>query len=194
MLDKLVVAHFFRQRQPLSLNRAPAIPPRATVPAVLVIPREGPLREPHLMVVTGTSPVHGLPPGDVLDDTHLVVDSDDAGDQARRELADVLITRDGMAGLLDRYVGCAVAVTRQPGGCLVGLRHGCRAEITGSAGLIAGADPWPATFGSFLYCWLAARLPLYGLTTATVIAGHYLDGCAFDVAGRARIAVTGGAG
>ncbi|MEO3855941.1 hypothetical protein [Acrocarpospora sp. B8E8] len=186
MLDKLVVAHFFGQRQPLSLNRTPPLAPRAAVPAVLVIPREGPPLEPHLMVVTGPSAAQGLPAADA----HIVVDSDDARDQRWQELADVLITRHDVAGLLDRHVGCAVAVARQPGGCLVGLRHGPLAQITGSAGLLAGADPWPATFGSLLYCWLAARLPLYGLTTATVIAGHYRDGRHFEVAGRAGITVS----
>ncbi|GAA1020104.1 hypothetical protein Aple_037900 [Acrocarpospora pleiomorpha] len=190
MLDKLVVAHFFGQRQPLSLNRTPPLAPCAAVPAVLVIPREGPMHEPHLMVLTGPSAADHIDMAGVVADAHIVVDSDDARDRRWQELADVLITRHEVAGLLDRHVGCAVAVARQPGGCLVGLRHGPLAQITGIAGLLAGADPWPATFGSLLYCWLAARLPLYGLTTATVIAGHYRDGRHFEVAGRVRITVS----
>ena len=73
------------------------------------------------------------------------------------------------------------------------MRDGRLAEIAGTAGFTAGADPWAAAFGSFLYCWRAGRMPLEGLATASVIAGHYSTGPAADgtgrlhVAGRARI-------
>ncbi len=191
----LVVPHFFRQRYPLRLSRTTTIaPPHSALPALLIIPREGPLRAPHLMVLTGSS-VGGLPRGDlVTDDAHIVADSDDRRDQGWHEIADVLVTRQQFAGVLDRYVGCAVAVARGDQGCLIGTRHGLVAEITGTAGLMAGTDPWPATFGSFLYCWLTAKLPLASLASAAIIAGRYIHSPGsepgeMDVAGRARISL-----
>jgi hypothetical protein len=231
----LIAAHLFRLESPLRLTRTSSVSRRAA-PAVLVIPREGPLHAPHLMVVAGTCA--GLPSGElVVRDTHLVVQSDDLTGRDLRELADVLVSRrpsdapadvvvggrpsdtapdvlvnrrpldvppdvlvnrrpsdtsaDRVADILDRYLGCTVAVDRCSRDCLVGLQDGPLAEIVGAAGFVAAADPWPAVFGSFLYCWLVGAIPFEGLPTASVIAGHYTDSAAragrFEVAGRVRV-------
>lgn len=205
MLDRRVTIHVFRLSHALRLSRTPPGPgatvPRRSSPAILVIPREEPLREPHLMLFPRTRHHRGMPPGvQVFAGTHIVAGLDDLVDREWREVADVLVRSrrsriapvGGVSRVLDRYPGCEIAVGRRWHGCLAGLRDGRLAAIT-EVGVSPGrADLWPAVYGSFLYGWRAARLPFEGLTTASVIVGRYTGSSAdrlgsLDVAGRAQI-------
>ncbi|MEU4829932.1 hypothetical protein [Streptosporangium sp. NPDC023615] len=171
--------------------------------AILVIPREGPLRAPYLMILSPAGHHRGLPPGRRLfDGTHIVAALDDPVDRTWCEVADVLVGPEGsrndpeslISGLLDRYPGCEVAVGgREAGGGLsAGLRDGRFVTTTEVGGLPGGADPWPAVYGSFLYGWRIAGMPFEGLATASVIVGRYTGSSAgrigtLEVAGRTQV-------
>ncbi|WP_030917558.1 hypothetical protein [Streptosporangium amethystogenes] len=203
MLGKLVSVHLFRLEHTLRLCRIPpgALTSRRSVPAILVIPREGPLRAPHLMILSRVRHHRGLPPGPRLfDGTHTVVGLDDLADQNWCEVADVLVGQKvpwnvpehGVARLLDRYPGCEVAAVRHGRGCLAGLRDGRLAAVTEVGGFPSGAGSWPEVYGSFLYAWRVAEMPFNGLATASVIVGRYTGSSAgrlgsLEVAGRAQI-------
>jgi len=176
---------------------------RRSAPAVLVIPREGPLRAPHLVIMSPAGHHCGLPPGRrVFDGTHIVATLDDPLDRTWCEVADVLVApriswnvpESGVCGLLDRYPGCEVTVGGHGagGGLLAGLRDGRLAAITEAGGLSGGSAPWPAVYGSFLYGWRAAGMPFESLATASVIVGRYAGFSAarigtLEVAGRTQV-------
>lgn len=203
-----------------SAPSVPAAPPRIAVPpltpatrgtaasrrsdpAILVIPREGPLRAPHLMILSPAGHHRGLPPGRrVFDGTHIVATLDDPVDRTWCEVADVLVgpeaswnvPEEDVSGLLDRYPGCEVAIGGHAagGGLLAGLRGGRLAAITEVGGLPGGPGPWPAVYGSFLYGWRTAGMPFESLATASVIVGRYAGSSAvrigtLEVAGRAQV-------
>ncbi|MEV7967854.1 hypothetical protein AB0O34_17965 [Sphaerisporangium sp. NPDC088356] len=209
MLEKLVAVHLFRLQDVFHMRRTASMTRTATVrlsaPAILVIPREGPLREPHLMVFTGTRGYCAMPPGTLVSEgVHVVVHLDDGLDEGWREAADVVVgarrrpypfQAHRVTRILDRYPGCEVATGRRRRGCLVGLRDGRLAKITEVGGSAAGAGLGPAVYGSFLYGWLVAGIPLRCLTTASVILGRYIGSAAgtpgsLEVAGRAQIRLT----
>jgi hypothetical protein len=203
--EPFVVAHLFQPASPIRLRHT-TDHLLGGVPAVLVIPRGGTIRAPHLMVLSGSPadvpmpvpiPAYGLAGA-----AHIVADVDNVRDRGVRALADVLLTRRvrqpaaaaaRVSDTLDCYMGCAVAVARSQGGCLMGMRDGRLAEVTGAGGFHADREPWPAVLGSLLYMWLTARIPLTALGAALVIAGHYTGdrdaGCELRVAGRVTIGV-----
>ncbi|GAA4182916.1 hypothetical protein GCM10022252_09590 [Streptosporangium oxazolinicum] len=231
MFGTLVSVHLFRVEHALRLRRIPpppatpappgsSAPSRITVPsrtsatrgtaasrrsdpAILVIPREGPLRAPHLMILSPAGHHRGLPPGRrVFDGTHIVATLDDPLGRIWCEVADVLVSQEtswnvperDISGLLDRYPGCEVAVGGHEagGGFLAGLRDGRLAAITEVGGLPGGSAPWPAVYGSFLYGWRIAGMPFESLATASVIVGRYADSSAarigtLEVAGRTQV-------
>ncbi|MBO3753059.1 hypothetical protein J5X84_44060 [Streptosporangiaceae bacterium NEAU-GS5] len=207
MSDPFVVAHMFQPARPITLRRLRGHQiggAAGGVPAVLVIPRGGPSPAPRLVVVRGSDESLPIPLYDLAGgDAHIVADIDDVQDRSVRALADVLMTRPArqpsaaaarVTGALDRYLGCGIAVTRDgQGGFLMGLRDGRLAEITGVGRFAADCDPWPGVFGSFLYAWIAANLPLSMLGSALLIAGHYAvdreGGSELRVAGRVTVAV-----
>ncbi|MER6824884.1 hypothetical protein ABT352_02700 [Streptosporangium sp. NPDC000563] len=168
-----------------------------------MIPREGPLRAPHLVILSPERHHRGLPPGRrVFDGTHIVATLDDPLNRTWCEVADVLVSLKipwnvpgrGISGLLDRYPGCEVAVGGQEagGGLLAGFRDGRLAAITEVGDLSGGSAPWPAVYGSFLYGWRAAGMPFESLGTASVIVGRYVDSSAarigtLEVAGRTQV-------
>ncbi|GII66710.1 hypothetical protein Skr01_67950 [Sphaerisporangium krabiense] len=205
MRDDMVAVRLFRVEPMLTLTKAPcdsAAPDgHPGTPGILIIPRQGPLRAPHLMLVArGPRRCEPSPGVRVFADSHVVAGLGDGTNQGRPALADVLtdasaaqiVASPEEPGLLDRYPGCGVAVAAGRHGCLAGLRDGRLAAIRGAAGFAVGADPWPAVYGSFVHGWWSARMPLEGLATASVIVGRYIGrtengfGC-FHVAGRGRI-------
>ncbi|GAA1256995.1 hypothetical protein GCM10009677_04100 [Sphaerisporangium rubeum] len=205
MWEKLVTAHLFRLEQALDLSRLPAngaAPPGT--PAVLVIPRGGPLREPHLMILSVTCGLRGTPPGvRMFGGTHIVAQLNSAAEKWCG-VADVLVGRDrralplrpgGVARVLDRYPGCEVAVDRRRHGHLAGLRDGRVVSISEEGRFSSLSRPWPGLYGSLLYGWLVAEMPFDGLTEASVIVGRYSGPDSgrprcFEVAGRVRFGVT----
>ncbi|WP_436758140.1 hypothetical protein [Streptosporangium sp. V21-05] len=231
MFGTLVSVHLFRVEHALRLRRippppaasappGPAAPSRSTVlsrtpatretaasrrsdPAILVIPREGPLRAPHLMILSPAGHHRGLPPGRrVFDGTHVVATLDDPADRTWCGVADVLVSSgalwnvpgNGVSELLDRYPGCEVAVGGHEagGGLLAGLRDGRLAAITEVGGLRGGPAPSPGVYGSFLYGWWTAGMPFESLATASVIVGRYAGSSAarigtLEVAGRTQV-------
>ncbi|GGK63037.1 hypothetical protein Sme01_05140 [Sphaerisporangium melleum] len=213
VLEKLVGVHLFRLREAFRMSReCPDPEADAAVgepaPAMLVLPREGPLREPHLMLFTGSRSFCAMPAGTLLSEgLHVVVHLDDGLGEAWHNVADVVVgavrraypfPAHRVTRILDRYPGCEVATGRRRHGCLAGLRGGRLARITEVTGRqAAGAAPGPALYGSFLYGWLVAGLPLDCLTTASVVHGRYAarpDGAepgSLEVGGRARISLTG---
>ncbi|MGW4638364.1 hypothetical protein ACWEN6_07545 [Sphaerisporangium sp. NPDC004334] len=207
MLEKLVGVHLFRLQEAFRMSRAcpaPVAEPRA--PAVLVLPREGPLRDPHLMLFTGSRSLRAMPRGTlVTEGVHVVVHLDDGAGEGWNNVADVVVGARRRVGpfaahrvtrILDRYPGCEVATGRRRRGCLAGLRDGRLVQIAEAAGQASvGADPGPAVYGSFLYGWLVAGLPLSCLSTASVLHGRYAGSRAgepgsLEVAGRAQITLT----
>ncbi|MEU9890714.1 hypothetical protein [Sphaerisporangium sp. NPDC051011] len=206
MLEKLVEIRLFRLERALRLTRPPSSAGTTGglpgAPAVLVIPRGGSLRTPYLMLVTrGPRRCEPSPGERVFGDTHIVADLGGPAAGDAHEVADVLVGASPAEvaappcgpGVLDGHPGCAVVVARCRNGCLAALRDGPLVSITGAAGFQAAAGPWPAVYGSFLYGWWAARMPLESLATATVIAGRYTGrteerlASSFEVAGRGRI-------
>jgi hypothetical protein len=170
---------------------------RSGDPAILVLPHGGLLRDPHLLVVAA----EGEPPGRrVVTDRHVVMDDPGtAGCGAdRRELADVLIVQSACdrtgaveraTTALARYPGSGLVIAPFPGGCRAAFPGGAGLDISDAAGRTVAEKPWPALFGSFLHCWLAARIPLEELEPAAVLygtaSGDRLD--ALAVAGRVQI-------
>lgn len=201
MPGKLVSVHLFRLERTLRLHRLPpgTLASRYDTPAILVIPREGPLRAPHFMTLSHVRHHHDVTPGpQVFDGAHTVAGVDDLTDRRWREIADVLVgsgkmwnvPKNGVARLLDQYPGCEVATVGRGNGCLAGLRDGRLATVT-TAGGWSGGDSWTAVCGSFLYGWRVAEMPFECLTTASVIVGRYADPSGvLGVAGRAQIRLT----
>lgn len=209
MLEKLVAIHLFRIQGVFHMTRARPVQRVAAVvvrsPAILVIPREGPLRDPHLMLFTGTRSFSAVPPGTLVsEDVHVVAHLDDALGEGWRKVADVVVGARGrpyrfpgdrVTRILDRYPSCAVAAGGRRRGCLAGLRDGRLATITEVGGVAAGGGPGPAVYGSFLYGWLASGAPLGCLTTASVLLGRYVGPVpggpgSLEVSGRAEISLT----
>ncbi|MFC4529308.1 hypothetical protein [Sphaerisporangium dianthi] len=210
MIERLVGVHLFRLKNVFNLSRADAAPRAATAevaaPAILVIPREGPLREPHLMLFNGTRSFCAMPPGTLVSQgVHVVVHLDDGLREAWPEVADVVVGAAGrshpfaayrVTRVLSRYPGCEVATGVRRGGCLAGLRDGQLVKIVEAGGPMAATGPGPAVYGSFLYGWLAAGMPLGCLSTASVVHGRYAGPArgrpgALEVAGRAEIKLAG---
>ncbi|MEV8636039.1 hypothetical protein AB0395_30720 [Streptosporangium sp. NPDC051023] len=203
MSGEFVTAHLFRPEHMLVVDRIPSpsgAVSRPGTPAILVTSREGPVREPHVMLLTRGRRRHGVPPGArVFGGTHVVARLGDLADRDWCEVADVLVDRgravavaaDSVSGVLDRYPGCEVAVGRHEHGCLAGLRDGRFITITGSV----GGSPWPMLCGSFLYGWQVARMPFGDLTVAPVTVGRYTASSpgspgALEVTGKAQIRLT----
>ncbi|MFC4584832.1 hypothetical protein [Sphaerisporangium corydalis] len=209
MLENLVAVHLFRLQDVFHMSRARSAPRVAegelSAPAMLVIPRGGPLREPHLMIFTGVRSFCAIPSGTLITEgAHVVVHLDDGLDEGWCRVADVVVAATRRAypfpahrvtRVLDRYPGCEVATSRRRNGCLAGLRDGRFAKITEVSGSVTAAGPGPAVYGSFLYGWLVAGVPLECLTTASVVLGRYVGSApggsgSLEVAGRAEITLT----
>jgi hypothetical protein len=207
MSGTLVPTRLFRLGRPLDLTRPGARWPDAGPPAVLVIPRGGPLREPRLMVL-GDGPVRSEGEPGPLDfaDVHVTAvhtggvrrHRRDRPGRDRAEVADVLL--DGCGGppgrlraLLERYPGCYVATGTGLCGPAAAIRD---ADPRGSGFRLfttSGGDGthalWTAIAGSFLYAWSAAGLAPDELCRAVLITG----GLAVpDRGGRWTLLVAGG--
>ncbi|MFF4989359.1 hypothetical protein ACFY19_19365 [Streptosporangium saharense] len=176
MTIRFVTVQLFRVGHLPTVERRGVAVPQPGTPALLVTSA----RESHVMLVAPGRGRRGTPPGTpVFDGTHIVAHLGERADRDWHEVADVLVTprpESEMPKVLGRYPGCEVAIGTYTPGCLAGLRDGRLVTITGSTR--------PELCGSFLYGWHAARMPLDGLTTASVLVGQY--------AGRAgRLEVTG---
>ncbi|MDH2424986.1 hypothetical protein [Sphaerisporangium sp. TRM90804] len=207
MFERLVGVHVLRLGDVLNMSRVGSTARTASkVPAlaILVLPREVPPHEPHLVLLTGASNLCAIPPGTlVAEGSHVVVHLDDGLKEAWPEAADVVVgaarrpypfPAHRVTRILDRYPGCEVATSRRRRGCLAGLRDGRLAKVTEVGEPLAGTSPGPAVYGSFLYGWLVAGLPLGCLTTASVVHGRYAGPAAggagsLEVTGRAQITV-----
>jgi hypothetical protein len=177
MTGTLVPTRLFRIGRPLALTRPGTRWPDAGPPAVLVIPRGGPLCEPRLMVL-GDGPPHCVP--GPLDFADVHVTAVHTGRPRRRttdaaQVADVLL--DGSAGppgrlgaLLERYPGCNVAAGAGPRGHAAAIRAaGDGFKLFTTSGHYEA--PWAAIAGSFLYGWTAAGLAADELCHAVLIIG-----------------------
>ncbi|WP_405139880.1 hypothetical protein OG589_24370 [Sphaerisporangium sp. NBC_01403] len=203
MFEKVVGVHLFRLQDVFHLSRTRSVSQAAAVdpgaPAILVIPREGPLREPHLMLFTGARNFCAMPSGTLVSEgVHVVVRLGDGLEERWCEVADVVVgvarcpyafAAQRVTRILDRHPGCEVATGRRRRGCLAGLRDGRLAKIAEVAG---AGHPGAAMYGSFLYGWLVAGIPLGCLATASVVHGRYIGSAAggpgsLEVAGRAQI-------
>ena len=176
MTGALVSTRLFRIDRSLALTRQGTRHPDGRPPAVLVIPRGGPLREPRLMVL-GDGPVHGGAPGPLdFADVHVTA----VHRTHAAEVADVLV--DGLPGppgrlaaLLERYPGCHVAAGAGPCGHTVAVRDagasgtGFRLFTLSCGEGVRG--PWAAIAGSFLYGWAAAGLATGELCRSVLIIG-----------------------
>jgi hypothetical protein len=220
MTYTIVGAHLLRVEHTLTLSRRPpglaalSGDDDASPPAVLVIPRTGGPREPHLVVVSKPQPPweeeasyrDPRAAAWLMADVHLAALTDDLHDPASRAAVDVLMCRHRggrgasahqMARLLDRHPNCAVVVVgRRRGSCLLGLRDGQTVTVRSrpvrpaAAGRLSG----PAMYGSVAHCWLAAGIPVESFGDAVVIVGRYSAATEkraerFLVAGRAEVRI-----
>jgi hypothetical protein len=188
MSGRFVTAYLLRQNRSLDLRRLPSIARDADMesarnPAVLVIPRSGNLRDPYLMLLTsaGRGP-EVLPSGLAAMAVHVRANLDASQDHAWQQVAHVLVSPGKwsrcaavkqMPRLLSRFPRCEVLVGRHGRGCLLRMRDGWTIVITGSPGRqVIETGTWPGVYGSVVYSWLAAGLPLSTMEDAVVITGH----------------------
>lgn len=140
----------------------PAVQCAVSTPAAAITPRGG--REVYLMLLD--QPPGVMPGRMVLADTHAVADEDDA----HRSMADVLIAR-RPAEVLARRPGCRLAIGPSASQRLLAVRRdGGLIQISCTAGTAA-------FYGSLLYTWTTAGLPLGELdvlvsTGASSVAGR----------------------
>jgi hypothetical protein len=214
MLPHIIAAHLLRVDRSLALRHPTGelmeepISPSHSMPAVLVIPRGGIPREPHLVTVENPhGPYDGQAPACVMTDPHTVLSVENVGDDnghPAHPAADVVVHGGsvGCPGSTDRAsrslgddADCDIVVRPLATRCLLRLRDGRTVEINGPAALLARAVPrWLAVYGSVLHCWVAAGLPVGPLGDAVVAAGHYHAGvsrreCHFSVAARLNVFV-----
>jgi hypothetical protein len=206
MLRHVVTAQLLRVDHSLSLahpvKEGSKKPRRSrhSTPAVLIIPRGGNPREPHL--VTLESP-HGpwdeAAPVRVMTDPHTVMCAEDIGDDSKaHRTADVVVHRapSGDHNLpcpLGGDLDCDIAASNLATWSMLRLRDNKVVGIKGPAALLARTTPsWLAVYGSVVHCWLAAGMPIGILGDAVVGVGHYYVGTStrgrrFSVAGRAHM-------
>jgi hypothetical protein len=187
-----VAAYLLRVTNALTLRHPPlpvrrGDPPAALHPVVLVIPRGGAVRDPYLVVLARASGMREPPPTSLTaTDIHVRARIDASRDISWQGMADVLVHPGKwprhapirrMALLFDRFPECEILAGRHRHGCLVGMRDGRTAVVTPSSVLrTAAATTWPAVYGSVLYTWLSAGMPIGTLEDAVVIAGHCVAG------------------
>lgn len=121
-------------------------------------------------------------------DMHVIADIDDEYSRRWLELADIVFCsheklpcppEEWVAGVFDRYPGCAIAgVGEGERGCVLGLRDGrlIRAGAVAPRGVVSTAGSGDALFASFLHAWLATGNPVEALRSAVVHAGWKVGG------------------
>jgi hypothetical protein len=148
----------------------------ASIPAILVLPRDRKDRTPYLVVLSILPNIDGVIPGDMITvDEHVIATVGDFNDQPWSEIADVLLydgdrsARQGINHILTHYPGCEIAIAHRGKRFLAGTRGGQVMEIFGQ---VPDQDQ-ASIYGSLLHCWTCSTIPLAILSDAIVVAGRY---------------------